>query len=279
MDRMNIAERKLQTMRVLDGQRALVTGANSGIGEGVARALAEAGAKVAVNFVAAPEKAQQVVDEIRQAGGVAMAVRADVSKEDQVQAMFAQTIEVWGSVDILVNNAGLQRDASLHEMSLRDWQFVLDVNLTGQFLCAREAVREFLRRGIVPELSLAAGKIICMSSVHDLIPWAGHANYAASKGGVSMLKKTMAQELATKKIRVNAVSPGAIKTPINTDAWATPEAEQKLLQLIPYDRVGETHDIAQAVVWLSSDLSDYVNGATLYVDGGMTLYPEFRGNG
>ena len=279
MDRMNIAERKLQTMRVLDGQRALVTGANSGIGEGVARALAEAGAKVAVNFVAAPEKAQQVVDEIRQAGGVAMAVRADVSKEDQVQAMFAQTIEVWGSVDILVNNAGLQRDASLHEMSLRDWQFVLDVNLTGQFLCAREAVREFLRRGIVPELSLAAGKIICMSSVHDLIPWAGHANYAASKGGVSMLMKTMAQELATKKIRVNAVSPGAIKTPINTDAWATPEAEQKLLQLIPYDRVGETHDIAQAVVWLSSDLSDYVNGATLYVDGGMTLYPEFRGNG
>jgi len=279
MDMMNIAERKLQTMRVLDGQRALVTGANSGIGEGVARALAEAGAKVAVNFVAAPEKAQQVVDEIRQAGGVAMAVRADVSKEDEVRAMFAQTIDAWGSVDILVNNAGLQRDAPLQEMSLRDWQFVLDVNLTGQFLCAREAVREFLRRGIVPELSLAAGKIICMSSVHDVIPWAGHANYAASKGGVSMLMKTMAQELATKKVRVNAVSPGAIKTPINTDAWATPEAERKLLQLIPYYRVGETHDIAQAVVWLSSDLSDYVNGATLYVDGGMTLYPEFRGNG
>jgi len=279
MDMMNIAERKLQTMRVLDGQRALVTGANSGIGEGVARALAEAGAKVAVNFVAAPEKAQQVVDEIRQAGGVAMAVRADVSKEDEVQAMFAQTVEAWGSVDILVNNAGLQRDAPLHKMSLRDWRFVLDVNLTGQFLCSREAVREFLRRGIVPELSLAAGKIICMSSVHDVIPWAGHANYAASKGGVSMLMKTMAQELATKKIRVNAVSPGAIKTPINTDAWATPEAERKLLQLIPYYRVGETHDIAQAVVWLSSDLSDYVNGATLYVDGGMTLYPEFRGNG
>jgi len=279
MDMMNIAERKLQTMRVLDGQRALVTGANSGIGEGVARALAEAGAKVAVNFVAAPEKAQQVVDEIRQAGGVAMAVRADVSKEDEVRAMFAQTIDAWGSVDILVNNAGLQRDAPLQEMSLRDWQFVLDVNLTGQFLCAREAVREFLRRGIVPELSLAAGKIICMSSVHDVIPWAGHANYAASKGGVSMLMKTMAQELATKKVRVNAVSPGAIKTPINADAWATPEAERKLLQLIPYYRVGETHDIAQAVVWLSSDLSDYVNGATLYVDGGMTLYPEFRGNG
>jgi glucose 1-dehydrogenase len=208
-----------------------------------------------------------------------VAVRADVSKEDQVEAMFEQTIAAWGSVDIVVNNAGLQRDAPLHEMSLRDWQFVLDVNLTGQFLCARAAVREFLRRGVVPELSAAAGKIICMSSVHDVIPWAGHANYAASKGGVSMLMRTMAQELAMRKIRVNAISPGAIKTPINTDAWATPEAERKLLKLIPYERVGETRDIARAAVWLASDLSDYVNGATLYVDGGMTLFPEFRGNG
>ena len=219
------------------------------------------------------------MNEIRQSGGEAIAIHADVSKEDQVQAMFQQAIEAWGSVDILVNNAGLQRDAPLHEMSLKDWQFVLDVNLTGQFLCAREAVREFRRRGVVPELSAAAGKIICMSSVHDVIPWAGHANYAASKGGVSMLMKTMAQELAMHKIRVNAVSPGAIKTPINTSAWDTPEAERELLKLIPYYRVGETHDIARATVWLASDLSDYVNGATLYVDGGMTLFPEFRGNG
>jgi glucose 1-dehydrogenase len=164
-------------------------------------------------------------------------------------------------------------------MTLRDWQLVIDVNLTGQFLCAREAVREFLRRGPVPELSHAAGKIICMSSVHDVIPWAGHANYAASKGGVSMLMKTMAQELAQNRIRVNGVSPGAIKTPINRDAWESPEALAELLKLIPHGRVGETHDIARAVVWLASDLSDYVNGATLYVDGGMTLYPEFRGNG
>ena len=219
------------------------------------------------------------MNDIRQSGGEAIAIHADVSKEDQVQAMFRQAIEAWGSVDILVNNAGLQRDAPLHEMSLKDWQFVLDVNLTGQFLCAREAVREFRRRGVVPELSAAAGKIICMSSVHDVIPWAGHANYAASKGGVSMLMKTMAQELAMHKIRVNAVSPGAIKTPINTSAWDTPEAERELLKLIPYYRVGETHDIARAAVWLASDLSDYVNGATLYVDGGMTLFPEFRGNG
>jgi glucose 1-dehydrogenase len=279
MNAVNTTERKAMTLRVLEGQRAIVTGANSGIGEGVARGLAEAGAKVVVNYVTGPERAEQVADEIRQASGEAIAIHADVSKEDQVQAMFRQAIETWGSVDILVNNAGLQRDAAFHEMSLKEWQFVLDVNLTGQFLCAREAVREFRRRGIVPELSSAAGKIICMSSVHDMIPWAGHANYAASKGGVSMLMKTMAQELAMHKIRVNAVSPGAIKTPINTSAWATPEAERELLKLIPYYRVGETHDIARATVWLCSDLSDYVNGATLYVDGGMTLFPEFRGNG
>jgi glucose 1-dehydrogenase len=269
----------MMSLRPLAGQRALVTGANSGIGEGVAKALAEAGAKVAVNYVAGPEHAERVVREIRAAGNQAMAIKADVSQEAQVEAMFEQIVAQWGSVDIVVNNAGLQRDAPLHEMSLKDWQFVIDVNLTGQFLCARAGVREFLRRGVVPELSVAAGKIICMSSVHDVIPWAGHANYAASKGGVSMLMKTMAQELAQYRIRVNAVSPGAIKTPINRDAWDTREAEAKLLRLIPYGRVGETHDIAQATVWLASDLSDYVNGATLYVDGGMTLYPEFRGNG
>jgi glucose 1-dehydrogenase len=279
MNAVNTMDRTAMTLRVLEGQRAVVTGANSGIGEGVAKGLADAGAKVIVNYVSAPEQAERVVNEIRQAGGEAIAIRADVSKEEQVQAMFRQAIEAWGSIDILVNNAGLQRDAPLHEMSLKDWQFVLDVNLTGQFLCAREAVREFRRRGVQPELSAAAGKIVCMSSVHDMIPWSGHANYAASKGGVSMLMKTMAQELAMHKIRVNAVSPGAIKTPINTSAWDTPEAERELLKLIPYYRVGETHDIARATVWLASDLSDYVNGATLYVDGGMTLFPEFRGNG
>ncbi len=279
MNAINKAYERAMSMRVLEGQRAIVTGANSGIGEAVARGLAEAGAKVVVNYVVGDEQAKAVVDDIAKGGGRAIAVRADVSKEDQVQAMFQRAIEAFGSVDILVNNAGLQRDAPLHEMTLKDWQLVIDVNLTGQFLCAREAVREFRRRGIVPDISVAAGKIICMSSVHDVIPWAGHANYAASKGGVSMLMKTMAQELAMYKIRVNSVSPGATKTPINTSAWATPEAERELLKLIPYQRVGETVDIARAVTWLASDLSDYVNGATLYVDGGMTLYPEFRGNG
>src|SRR3954451_12365519 len=279
MNAISKAHERAMSMRVLEGQRAIVTGANSGIGEAVARGLAEAGAKVVVNYVAGDEQAKAVVDDIAKSGGRAIAVHADVSKEDQVQAMFERAIEAFGSVDILVNNAGLQRDAPLHEMTLKDWQLVIDVNLTGQFLCARQAVREFRRRGIVPDISIAAGKIVCISSVHDVIPWAGHANYAASKGGVAMLMKTMAQELAMYRIRVNSVSPGAIKTPINTSAWATPEAERELLKLIPYQRVGETVDIARAVTWLASDLSDYVNGATLYVDGGMTLYPEFRGNG
>lgn len=257
-------------------QRALVTGANSGIGAAVAEALAAAGAKVVVNYVRGPEAAEEVVNRIRETGGEAIAIQADVSKEDQVRTMFQQMFDVYGTIDILVNNAGLQKDAPLHELTLADWQFVIDVNLTGQFLCAREAVREFLRRGVNPEVSCSAGKIICMSSVHDLIPWAGHANYAASKGGVSMLMKTMAQELAGRKVRVNSLSPGAIKTPINTAAWETPEAEAALLKLIPYGRVGETPDIARAAVWLASDDSEYVNGATLYVDGGMTLYPGFR---
>ena len=273
------ARARSMTMLDLRGQRAIVTGASSGIGEGIARGLAQAGAAVVVNYASGVAAAQRLVDEIKADGGTAMAVKADVSQEDQVRDLFARTIAEFGSVDILVNNAGLQKDAPLHSMSLADWNFVIGVNLTGQFLCAREAVREFLRRGVDPNLSSAAGKIICVSSVHDVIPWAGHANYAASKGGVAMLMKTMAQELAQHKIRVNSVSPGAIKTPINRSAWDTPQAEQELLKLIPYGRVGETQDIARAAVWLASDHSDYVNGATIYVDGGMTLYPEFRSGG
>lgn len=275
----DIPTRAMDSQLSLRGQRAIVTGANSGIGEAIAHGLAAAGAQVIVNYVRGDEEAQRVVTQINERGGHAVAYRADVSQENEVVAMFAAAINGLGSIDILVNNAGLQRDARFHEMSMDDWNRVISVNLTGQFLCAREAVREFLRRGIDPSLSCAAGKIICVSSVHDAIPWAGHANYAASKGGVAMLMKTMAQELAMHKIRVNSISPGAIKTPINTAAWDTPAAERELLKLIPYGRVGETHDIARAAVWLASDHSDYVNGATLYVDGGMTLYPEFRTGG
>lgn len=267
------------THKPLRGQKALVTGANSGIGESVARHLAAAGASVVVNYVSRPEDAETITREIVEAGGEAIALQADVSREDQVRRMFAEMFRKYGTIDILVNNAGLQKDAPFAEMALDQWNFVLGVNLTGQFLCAREAIREFLRRGIRPEVSCAAGKILCMSSVHEVIPWAGHANYAASKGGVMLLMKSLAQEYAPHRIRVNSIGPGAIKTPINRPAWETPEAEAKLLTLIPYQRIGEASDIGKAAVWLASDESDYVTGVTLFVDGGMTLYPGFATGG
>ncbi|MFJ7911901.1 SDR family oxidoreductase [Kitasatospora sp. NPDC096204] len=264
---------------LLRNQKALVTGANSGIGKATAIGLGRAGADVVVNYVAGREEAEQVVEEISRLGVRAAAYEADVSQEDQVVAMIEWMVEEFGTIDILVANAGLQRDAPFTEMTTAQWQKVLDVNLTGQFLCAREATKEFLRRGIVPEVSRAAGKIICMSSVHQLIPWAGHVNYAASKGGVQMMMATLAQELAPHRVRVNAIAPGAIRTPINRDAWETPDAEKDLLQLIPYGRVGDPEDIARAVVGLASDLMDYVVGTTLYVDGGMTLFPGFATGG
>ena len=265
--------------QLLKNQKALVTGASSGIGEACALALGAAGAAVAVNYLSDAAEGNRVVEAIRQNGSDAIAIQADVSREDQVKAMFAQMIQHFGTIDILINNAGLQQDAAFHEMTLQQWNTVISVNLTGQFLCAREAAREFLRRGVVLSVSTAAGKIICMSSVHEIIPWAGHVNYAASKGGIMQLMKSMAQELAPKKIRVNSIAPGAIKTPINRAAWETPEAEAKLLTLIPEGRVGVPEDIARAAVWLASDVSDYVIGQTLFVDGGMTLYPGFATGG
>lgn len=265
--------------QVLRGQKALVTGANSGIGLGVALALGQAGADVVVNYVSSDEAAQQVVEDIKRSGVQAYAHKADVSKEDQVQAMFQRMFQEFGTIDILINNAGLQRDAPFDQMSLEQWNTVININLTGQFLCAREAVREFKRRGVVPEVSCAAGKIICISSVHEVIPWAGHVNYAASKGGVMLMMKSIAQEVAPYRIRVNSIAPGAIRTPINTAAWNTPAAYNSLMTLVPYKRIGEAEDIGHAAVWLASDAADYVTGISLYIDGGMTLYPGFATGG
>ncbi|MEU2223266.1 SDR family oxidoreductase [Streptomyces sp. NPDC018347] len=273
------APRGIIPAHLLRGQKALVTGANSGIGKATAIGLGRAGADVVVNYVAGREEADQVVEEISGSGVRAAAYEADVSQEDQVVGMIERMVQEFGTIDILVANAGLQRDAPFTEMTTAQWQKVLDVNLTGQFLCAREATKEFLRRGVVPEVSRAAGKIICMSSVHQIIPWAGHVNYAASKGGVQMMMETLAQELAPHRIRVNAIAPGAIRTPINRSAWESPDAEKELLRLIPYGRVGDPDDIAHAAVGLASDLMDYVVGTTLYVDGGMTLFPGFATGG
>ncbi|WP_153799153.1 SDR family oxidoreductase [Foetidibacter luteolus] len=265
----------------LQDQIAIVTGASSGIGAGCARALAGAGATVVINYPAArsKEKVSKVADGIVAEGGKAIIYQADVSKEDEVVKMFTDVTAQFGTVDILVNNAGLQRDAKLVDMTIDQWNEVIGINLTGQFLCAREAIKEFLRRGVDETKSKAAGKIICMSSVHEVIPWAGHVNYAASKGGVMMMMKTIAQEYAPHKIRVNSIAPGAIATPINHEAWDTPEDLQKLLKLVPQKRIGQVEDIGKVAVFLASDDSDYINGTTIFVDGGMTLYPGFEDNG
>jgi glucose 1-dehydrogenase len=263
----------------LAGQRALVTGGNSGIGAGIARALAAAGAAVAVNYVTEPDAARAVVDDIRMHGVDGLAIRADVSREADVEAMFAGLREAWGGLDILVSNAGVQRDAPLIDMTLDQWNTVLAINLTGAFLCARGAARTMMAQAPRPGRSRAAGKVMFVSSVHEIIPWAGHVNYAASKGGMKLFMQSVAQELAPHRIRVNSIAPGAIQTPINRAAWATPDALASLLALIPYGRIGRPDDIGRAAVWLASDDADYVHGQTLVVDGGMTLYPEFAHGG
>lgn len=263
----------------LKGQTALVTGANSGIGAGVAKSLGQAGANVVINYVSRPEDAEAIVNEIKGYGVDALAIQADVSKEDQVQAMFKQAVEHFGTIDILVNNAGLQRDAKFDEMTLDQWNLVINVNLTGQFLCAREAIREFLRRGPRPDVSKATGKIICMSSVHEIIPWAGHVNYASSKGAIKMLMQSLAQEYGDRQIRVNSICPGAIQTPINTSAWSTPQALNSLMTLIPYNRIGQPEDIGNLAVFLASDDSDYITGASIFIDGGMTVFEGFATGG
>ncbi len=264
----------------LAGQVAIVTGAASGIGRGCALALAKAGCRVVVNHLPGDEDdARELVKELEAAGSQAFSFAADVSQGDHVEAMFAEACRRFGTVHILVNNAGIQSGAPFQDMTFDQWRKVMAVNLDGQFLCARAAVREFLRRGPQPEVSSATGKIICMSSVHQEIPWALEANYAASKGGVMLLMQSLAQELAIHRIRVNAIAPGAIKTAINRAAWDEPEAMDELLKLIPYGRIGRPQDIANAVLFLASDLSDYVTGTTLVADGGMMLYPAFRGAG
>ncbi len=274
-----VVKPEIETPKILTGQKALVTGANSGIGEGIARELAKAGADVVVNYVVDQDVAENLVDDLKKEGVNSFAYQADVSNENQIIAMFDQTIKEFGTIDILINNAGLQRDSPIEKMTLDQWNKVISVNLTGQFLCAREAIKEFKRRGVKKEISCAAGKIIHISSVHEVIPWAGHVNYAASKGGIMMLMKSIAQEVAPFRIRVNSICPGAIRTPINTSVWSTQEAYDKLMELIPYHRIGEVDDIGRVAAWLASDQADYITGTSIYVDGGMMLYPGFATGG
>lgn len=265
----------------LKNQIAIVTGSSSGIGAGIAKSLASAGATVVINHSSenSAEEALEVLNEIQRAGGNGMVCKCDVSKEDEVVVMFQKVISGYGTVDILVNNAGIQKDSKFIEMTVEDWDEVMGVNLRGQFLCSREAIKEFLRRGIDKARSVACGKIIHISSVHEIIPWSGRANYAASKGALKMLMQTLAQEHGSDKIRVNSICPGAIQTPINKEAWETPEALNQLLKLIPYNRIGQSEEVGNLAAFLASDLADYISGASIFIDGGMTTLESFEDNG
>lgn len=261
----------------LEGQVALVTGASSGIGQACAAALARRGADVLVNYAGDRDGAQSTARQVEAAGRRALVHQADVADEVAVTRMFAAAVEAFGGIDILVANAGIEVDGAFTEVTKADWDRVIAVNLTGMFLTMQAAVRQFRVQGM--RTSRALGKIVAMSSVHEVIPWAGHVSYAASKGGVMLLMKSAAQELAHERIRVNSVAPGAIATAMNAPVWQNEDSRNALQTLIPYGRIGEPAEIGEAAVWLASDLSDYVNGTTLFVDGGMTLYPEFRDNG
>lgn len=265
----------------LINQSAIITGSSGGIGRAIAIEFAKEGANVTINYANNKEGAEETAHLLSEIYGdiKVLVIKADVSKEDEVKQLFNKSIKEFGTIDICVANAGIQMDHKLHEMPLDAWQKVIDVNLTGQFLCAKEAINEFLKRGERPDISKALGKLIHISSVHEVIPWAGHSNYAASKGGLAMLMQSICQEYGPHGIRCNSLAPGATKTDINKDSWDDPKGLKKILKLVPQKRMGEPEDMGKAAVWLASDESDYVNGTTLFVDGGMTCYPGFTTNG
>ncbi len=261
----------------LRGQTAIVTGGNTGIGEAMCEALGAEGANVVINYHSHEEQAEELKARIEKGGSKALAIKGDISKEDAVIRMVERAVETFGRIDIMCANAGIQADGKSVELTLDEWQRVIDVNLTGAFLCAREAARQFLKQGLSPKISKAAGKIIFTSSVHEEIPWESAPNYCAAKGGVRMLMRSMAQELAPRRIRVMGIGPGSIKTKINAEAWATKEKEREEVErFIPYGRWGEPVDIGKVAAWLASDEADYITGTTIFVDGGMLLYPSFR---
>ena len=256
----------------LDQKRALVTGGNSGIGEAISLVLAGAGAKVAINYLAHPEAAESLVQRITQQRGEAIALQGDVSDPADVARMFERIDAAWGGIDIVVNNAGTDGDRAFGwEADIAAWRKVIEVNLFGAFACAREALKR-----MVPQKS---GVVLNISSVHEQIAWSGYSAYTASKAALGMLTKTLAQEAAPHGVRVLAVGPGAVKTPINRSVWSDPQSLKDLLEKIPLKRIGEPDEIARMVAVLVSDVASYVTGRTIFVDGGMTDYPDFAHGG
>jgi glucose 1-dehydrogenase len=256
----------------LNGRRALVTGGSSGIGEAIAIALAAAGARVVVNCSKHLSLAQKVARGIKARGGKALAIQADISKPYAAARLFRQIDDAWGGIDILINNAGIDgKHALAWESNLDAWREVIEINLFGSFYCAREALKRMIpqRRGV----------ILNTTSVHEVIAWSGYSAYTTSKAGVGMLTKTLAQEAAPHNVRVLALAPGAIQTPINASVWQDPQAKKDLLGKIPLGRIGKPQDVAAVAAFLVSDAASYITARTVFVDGGMTDYPEFAHGG
>jgi len=252
----------------LEGKVAVITGASQGIGRGIALRFGQEKMKVVINYASSERLALQAVEEVRAAGGEAIAVKADVGKENEMIMLMEKAVHTFGGLDILVNNAGIQTTVPSHELTLEDWHKVMDVNLTGAFVGCREAIKYMLGHNI-------KGSIINMSSVHQKIPKPFHAHYASSKGGLRLLTETLALEYAPHGIRINTIAPGAIATPMNEHILSDPSQNGNVLSLIPMNQIGEPKHIASAAAWLSSDEASYVTGVTLFVDGGMTLYPVY----
>ena len=263
-------------MRGLNGKNVLVTGGSSGIGQAIAVRFAEYGANVAINYLRDPgeaagteEQVHDCVRRVRQHGVRDVLVRGDVSREDDAVRMVGEAADQLGGLDVLVNNAGIQISRPSHELSSADFDKVLAVNLRGAFLCAREAIRRFLAAG-------TAGVVINVSSVHQRIPKPSYLGYSVSKGGMQNLTTTLALEYAASGIRVNAIGPGATITPINR-AWVDdPVKKAQVEEHIPVPRAGTADEMAGVACFLASDDAAYITGQTLYVDGGLTLYPSFR---
>lgn len=251
----------------LAGKTAIVTGASKGIGKGIAERFGKEKMNVVVDYYTDQESAKDTVASIAASGGNAVAVEADVATEEGIQKLMTAAIDQYGKLDVLVNNAGFSKSEPSEELSLENWQRVLDVNLTGAFIASREAIRHMLENG-------GAGCILNITSVHQTIPKVNNAHYAVTKSGLKMLTETLALEYAAQGIRINAIAPGTINTPANPAEEADPEEKKKTLEKIPMKKIGHPEQIAAAAAWLVSSEADYVTGTTLFVDGGMTLYPS-----
>ncbi len=259
----------------LKGKRALITGASSGLGESIAKKFAAAGAKIGLNYLSHPDAAEKIASEIKTAGADVITIKADVSDSGEVKDMVNTFVKAWGGIDILVNNAGIDGKHLLihdiHEPDIPEWEKVIKINLFGPFYCAREVLKYMMNQ--------KKGVILNITSVHERIPWSGYSGYAAAKAGLSMLTKTMAQEVGSLGIRVLSLAPGAIQTAINQNVWDNPAALSDLLNKIPLGRMGKPEEIADVAAFLVSDSASYVTGSTVFADGAMIDYSNFTHGG